>query len=46
MFGRDSMMGGSNPFSTMNYDELQRNYQMQMERLNKLKPLNKHLFQY
>lgn len=37
MFGRDSMMGGSNPFSTMNYDELQRNYQMQMERLNNIK---------
>jgi hypothetical protein len=38
--GNNNMMGGNyynNPFSTMNLDELQRNYQMQMERLNNIK---------
>lgn len=38
MFGNNNMMGNyNNPFSTMNLDELQRNYQMQMERLNNIK---------
>lgn len=31
------MYGGSNPFGTMSLDELQRNYQVQMERLNGMK---------
>lgn len=34
MFGNNSY---NNPFSTMNLDELQRNYQIQMERLNGMK---------
>lgn len=38
MFGNSNVMGNyNNPFSTMNLDELQRNYQMQMERLNNIK---------
>lgn len=37
MFGNNSIYGGSNPFSTMSIDELQRNYQLQMERLNGMK---------
>lgn len=36
MFGNGTYMG-SNPFGTMNLDELQRNYQLQMERLNGMK---------
>lgn len=37
MFGNNSIYGGSNPFGTMNLDELQRNYQLQVERLNGMK---------
>lgn len=37
MFGNNSIYGGSNQFGTMNLDELQRNYQLQVERLNGMK---------
>jgi hypothetical protein len=38
MFGNNSIYGASNgPFSSMSIDELQRNYQLQMERLNGMK---------
>lgn len=37
MFGNYGSNGYSNPFSTMNLDELQRNYQLQMERVNNMK---------
>jgi hypothetical protein len=38
MFGNNSIYGASNgPFGTMSIDELQRNYQLQMERLNGIK---------
>lgn len=37
MFGNYNSGYSSNPFSTMNLDELQRNYQLQMERVNNMK---------
>jgi hypothetical protein len=37
MFGSNSIYGGGSTFGTMNLDELQRNYQLQMERLNGMK---------
>ena len=36
-YGSSTYNPSSNPFSTMNLDELQRNYQLQMERVNNMK---------